>query len=107
MFDSAFAQRLLKWSTLALTFSIFILLLGILLGYVLDPRLSMGWQMVGHYLIGAGALGIKLNYIARLAALDVLQPHPEGWVAELGLCGPRLIAPAALTRDLSVSRRSA
>lgn len=91
MFDHAFAQRLLKWSGLALIFSISILTLGVVLGYVIDSHVSIGWQAVGHYLIGAGALGIKLNYIARLAALDVLQPHAEGWMSQLKRSRPQLI----------------
>ncbi len=91
MFDIAFAQRLLKWSGIALIFSISILMLGIVLGYVFDSRVSIGWQAVGHYLIAAGALGIKLNYIARLAALDVLQPHAEGWMSQLGLSRTQIL----------------
>lgn len=110
MFDSAFAQRLLDWSSVALIYSISILALGVTLGYFLDSHLSIGWQAVGHYLVGAGALGIKLNYIARLAALDVLQPHPEGWVSQLGQVAPRAFIPhiasehaLALTAEKQVS----
>jgi hypothetical protein len=95
MFDSVFAQRLLAWSTIALIYSISVLTLGVGLAYLFDTHLSMGWQAVGHYLIGAGAFSVKVSYIGRLAALDVLQPHPEGWMSQLGLRGPRL-TPLAL-----------
>jgi len=91
MFDRDFAQRLLSWSGIALVFSLSVLTLGVVLGYVVDSWVSIGWQAVGHYLIGAGAMGIKLNYIARLAALDVLQPHPEGWMSQLDRSRAQLV----------------
>jgi len=83
MFDRDFAQRLLKWSAIALIYSITILSTGILLAYGLDARLSIGWQAVGHYMIVSGALGIKLGYIARLAAQDVLNPYYGPDVSQL------------------------
>jgi len=94
MFDVSFAGRLLQWSTRAICFAFFLLVGGVVLayglGYWLGIQASMGWQMVGHYLIGSGAMGIKVSYIARLAALDVLSPDPEGWPSELqpGGTGP-------------------
>lgn len=83
MLDVTFAHDLLKWSTRAIFYSFTVLLFGVCLGYLFDQYLSMGWQAVGHFFIASGAFGIKVSYIARLAAMDVLNPHPEGWIAAM------------------------
>jgi hypothetical protein len=77
MFNTRFAERLLHWATASLLLSLVVLAAGVLLAYGLESA-SMPTEVVGHWLIALGAFGVKTTYIARLAAQDELDPHPEG-----------------------------
>lgn len=82
MLSDTFARRLLGWSTPALLAGLGLILGGIFLAYAGARSVPLPLQVVGHWFIGLGAFGLKTFYIARLAALDVLAPHPEGWLSE-------------------------
>ncbi len=81
MFDQSFAVRLRRWATVLFFSALGILVLGAGLAYGLDQP-GMAVEVVGHWFIALGAFGVKVGYIARLAALDVLEPDPEGWTRE-------------------------
>lgn len=83
MFNLTTAERLLRWATASFYLSLFILGAGILLAYGLNAP-AMSAEVVGHWFIALGAFGAKTTYIARLAALDELEPHPEGRGRESG-----------------------
>jgi hypothetical protein len=79
MLDIDFAKRLLGWGDAGLLAGLVLLFTGAMLAYVLDDGLSTGVQALGHLMVGIGGLGLKSGYVMRLAALDVLEPHAEGW----------------------------
>ena len=91
MLNKEFAARLLPWATASFFLSLFVLLSGVGVAYGLGSRSTMVLEMLGHWFIALGAMGVKVSYIARLAAQDVLRPHPDGWRRE----APK---PEALTR---------
>ena len=88
MLESDFAKRLLFWGNAAVLAGLLCLLLGGGLAYALAKGLPHSAQVLGHLLVGVGAFGLKGGYIARLAGLDVLRPHPEGWLSESGPRAP-------------------
>jgi hypothetical protein len=73
------ARRLKRWGTNGLFVSLAVLALGASLAYVAYESLPISVQFLGHLLVGIGGVGLKSGYIMRLAALDALEPHPEGW----------------------------
>jgi len=83
MLSHAFARRLLTWSTPVMFACLSLLVAGVALAYVWSETTSIPVQVMGHWFVGVGAFGIKTFYIARLAALDVLEPHPEGWLGHV------------------------
>lgn len=82
MLEIGFARRLVSWGNAGVFAGLAFLALGVCLAYVLDEALPFHVQLLGHLMVGLGAFGLKGGYIARLAALDVLKPHPEGWRSE-------------------------
>jgi hypothetical protein len=78
MLSISSARRLLRWTNIGLPSALLIMLLGAALAYAFDPALPMPVQIVGHALIGLSAFAVKTGYVARLAALDVLDPRPFG-----------------------------
>lgn len=107
MFNLTTAGRLLRWATVSFYLSLSILGAGILLAYGLHAP-AMSTEVVGHWFIALGAFGAKTTYIARLAALDELEPHPEGRGRESRTA--RELAPlrvGALPEPLAERRHSA
>ncbi len=82
MLDRPFAERLLGWANRAFFLSLGLLIGGAVIAYGLGANTALLMEVLGHWLIALGALGVKVSYIARLAALDVLKPHPDGWLRE-------------------------
>lgn len=82
MLNQDFAARLLPWATRSFFISFSVLLAGVGVAYGLGERSTMTLELLGHWFIALGAVGIKMSYFARLAALDVLKPHPDGWLRE-------------------------
>ena len=82
MFDRNFAGRLLGWANRALLGFLALTMGGGARAYGLGAHTTLTSEVLGHWFIAAGALGIKASYIARLAALDVIEPHPDGWLRE-------------------------
>ncbi len=82
MFDEVFAERLLVWANRAFFGFLALMIGGAVSAYGLGAHTTMASEVLGHWLIAVGAFGVKTSYIARLAALDVLKPHPDGWLRE-------------------------
>lgn len=104
MFNHAHAERLLKWATASFFLSGLVLSAGALLAFG-PGSVPMSAEVVGHWFIALGAFGLKTTYIARLAALDELDPHPEGRGRESG--PGRDLSPlrVAAVREPSAERR--
>jgi hypothetical protein len=83
MFNQEFAERLLWWATRALFVFLALGISGAVIAYGLGDRTTLLLEVLGHWLIAVGALGVKTTYIGRLAALDLLAPDPDGWQREL------------------------
>ena len=82
MFNQEFAERLLWWATRSLFVFLALGISGAVLAYGLGDRTTLLHEVLGHWFIAVGALGVKTTYIGRLAALDVLVPDPDGWLRE-------------------------
>ena len=82
MFDQVFAARLLEWANRAFFGFLALGISGAVLAYGFGAYMTMALEGLGHWFIALGAFGVKTSYIARLAALDVLRPHPDGWLRE-------------------------
>jgi hypothetical protein len=82
MFDEVYAGRLLAWANRSFFGFLALVIAGAVSAYGLGAHTTLASEVLGHWLIALGALGVKTSYIARLAALDVLEPHPEGWLRE-------------------------
>jgi pheromone shutdown protein TraB len=83
MIDQVFAGRLLPWANRAFFGFLALAIVGVILAYGLGAHTTMTTEILGHWFIALGAFGIKASYVARLAALDVLKPHPDGWLREV------------------------
>ncbi|MEE4173679.1 MAG: hypothetical protein V2I57_05450 [Xanthomonadales bacterium] len=82
MFDEVFAGRLLAWANRSFFGFLALVFGGAVSAYGLGANTTMTSEVLGHWFIAVGAFGVKTSYIARLAALDVLKPHPDGWQRE-------------------------
>lgn len=82
MLDRDFSERLLRWANRSLMGFLGLGLSGVVVAYGLGEKTTLMAEVLGHWLIAVGALGVKVSYIARLAALDVLRPDPDGWLRE-------------------------
>lgn len=82
MFNEVFAERLLGWANRSFFGSLALILGGAVSAYGLGAYTTMTSEVLGHWFIAVGAFGVKTSYIARLAALDVLKPDPDGWLRE-------------------------
>ena len=83
MLDRGFAERLLRWATRGFFGFLALLTAGALLAYGLGEPTTLAMKLPGHAFIALGAMGLKVSYVARLAALDVIKPHPDGWQREV------------------------
>jgi hypothetical protein len=82
MMDRPFAERLLTWANRAFFLFLALAIGGAVIAYGLGTYTTMMKEVLGHWFIALGAFGVKSSYLARLAALDVLKPHPDGWQRE-------------------------
>ena len=84
MFERNFAERLLRWASRGFFGFLALVSVGALLAYGPVEHTTMAMKVLGHAFVALGAFGLKVSYLARLAAMDVLKPHPEGWQREMG-----------------------
>lgn len=91
MFNRSLAQRLVRRGLGVFIISFIVFLSGVGIAYGPFEAAGIAVLVAGHMLIVLGVIGIKVGYFMRLAAQDVLDPHPDGWLRE----GP---SPDALPR---------
>ena len=64
-------MKLLRLSHDVMLGSLVVLMVGLLVGFGLESRVSLGVQVLGHAVAMIAAVGLKLGYILRLEALSV------------------------------------
>lgn len=64
-------MTLLRLSHDVMLGSLVVLVVGLLVGFGLESRVSLGVQVLGHGVAMIAAVGLKLGYILRLEALAV------------------------------------